>query len=136
MRIKLDNESIRYITLFESTTGAHVKDCLIENNKIIFVVKSGHASMAIGRNGMNVRSIQKAIGKQIEVIEFSEDPAQFVANVFRPIKVDNVNISTDSDGQKIMHISPSKTGVLAKMKLKKAKSLALRYFKIRSVEFG
>jgi len=136
MNIKLDTDSIRYINLFESTTGAHVKDCLMEEEKIIFVVKSGHASMAIGKNGINVKNIQRAIGKQVEIIEYSEDPAQFVANVFRPISIENSYISEKSDGRKILYISPSKNSVLTKMKLKKARLLVSRYFKINSVEFG
>ncbi len=136
MTIKLDTDGIMHITLFESTPGARVKDCLIDEDKIIFVVQPGQASIAIGRNGANVKNIQRAISKQVEVIEFSEDPARFVANIFRPINLENEYISEKSDGKKVLYISPSKNSVLTKMKLKKARLLISRYFKIDSVEFG
>jgi len=56
--------------------------------------------------------------------------------VFRPISIENSYISEKSDGRKILYISPSKNSVLTKMKLKKARLLVSRYFKINSVEFG
>jgi N utilization substance protein A len=133
MKIKLNTESIRYIALFEKNTGAHVKDCIEENDKLIFVVESGHASIAIGRGGNNVRGLQRATGKKVEVIEFSDDPAQFVTNIFRPLRLENVYLSEKSDGSKVLNISTSKTAVLAKMKIKKAKMLLPRYFDIKGV---
>ena len=135
MRRRLDTESIKYIALFERNTGAHVKDCIDQSSGLIFVVESGHASIAIGKGGMNVRGLQKAIGKKIEVIEFSDDPAQFVANIFRPIRLENVYISEKSNGEKTLNISTSKNAVLAKMKIKKAKMPLPRYFDIESVGF-
>ena len=135
MRRRLDTDSIRYIALFEKNTGAHVKDCIEQASGLIFVVESGHASIAIGRGGTNVRSLQKAIGKKIEVIEFSDDPAQFIANIFRPIRLENVYLSEKSNGQKVLNISTSKNAVLAKMKIKKARILMPRYFDIENVGF-
>jgi N utilization substance protein A len=39
--IKLTSREMRYIALFESITGATVKDCVVDNdlNRIIFIVK-------------------------------------------------------------------------------------------------
>ncbi|HID42383.1 MAG TPA: NusA-like transcription termination signal-binding factor, partial [Archaeoglobaceae archaeon] len=34
MGVKLSSESIRYLTLFESITGASVKDCMIQDDKV------------------------------------------------------------------------------------------------------
>jgi N utilization substance protein A len=135
MRIRLDTDSIRYIALFERNTGAHVKDCIEYDDKLIFIVESGHASIAIGRGGTNGRGLQRAVGKVVEVIEFSDDPAQFVTNIFRPLRLDNVYVSEKSDGQRVMNICTSKNAVLAKMKIKKAKMLLPRYFGIECVNF-
>ncbi|HEX7468171.1 MAG TPA: NusA-like transcription termination signal-binding factor, partial [Methanobacterium sp.] len=43
MTIKFSTNEIRYIALFESMTGAMVKDCLVddENGKLTFLVKKG-----------------------------------------------------------------------------------------------
>ncbi len=41
--IKFTSREMRYIALFQSITGATVKDCIVDNdlNRIIFVVKEG-----------------------------------------------------------------------------------------------
>ena len=99
MGVKLSAESIRYLTLFESLTGASVKDCIIQDDKVIFVVKKGDMGIAIGRGGINVERMREIIGKKIEVIEHSDDPAEFITNIFKPIRV-NVRI-IERGGKKI-----------------------------------
>ena len=56
MSIKLSANEIRYIALFESMTGAMVKDCIIddEHGKVTFVVKNGDMGLAIGKGGSSV----------------------------------------------------------------------------------
>ena len=82
MSIKFNSNEIRYIALFESMTGAMVKDCIIddENSKVIFVVKNGDMGLAIGKGGSTVSKVQKAVDKGVEVIELSDDSIQFIKN--------------------------------------------------------
>lgn len=86
MGVKLSTESIRYIALFESLTGANVKDCLIYDDKVIFVVRKGDMGIAIGKGGINVEKAKEIIGKRVEVLEHSDDPAEFIQNLVRPVK--------------------------------------------------
>ncbi len=97
--VKLSTEGIRYIALFESMTGARAKDCYedIDNNRLIFVVRSGDMGLAIGKSGDHINRVKKAIGKHIEIIEHSEDPIEFVKNAFHPVSIKNVNISVKDD---------------------------------------
>lgn len=92
--VKLSTDGIRYIALFENLTGAMARDCFedSENNKLIFVVKSGDMGLAIGKGGDNINRVKKIIGKHIEIIEYSDDPVEFVKNAFHPISIKNVNI--------------------------------------------
>ncbi|TRO50437.1 NusA-like transcription termination signal-binding factor, partial [Candidatus Bathyarchaeota archaeon] len=80
--IKFTSREMRYIALFQSITGATVKDCIVDNdlNRIIFVVKEGNIGMAIGKKGKNIHTLEKMTGKKHEVIEHSENPAQFIKN--------------------------------------------------------
>ncbi|MBI2670883.1 NusA-like transcription termination signal-binding factor, partial [Candidatus Woesearchaeota archaeon] len=39
--MKLDNQSIQLLNIFESLTNASVKDCFTEDSKVIFVVNTG-----------------------------------------------------------------------------------------------
>ena len=100
--VSFTTETMRYIALFESLTGAHAKDCLVlegEDGRIVFVVKSGDMGLAIGKNGSNINRVNKQIGRHVEVIEYSEDPKEFVRNLFQPAAVKNVAISTKGDRQ-------------------------------------
>uniref|UniRef100_A0A7C3UJM6 Probable transcription termination protein NusA n=1 Tax=Geoglobus ahangari TaxID=113653 RepID=A0A7C3UJM6_9EURY len=87
MGVKLSTESIRYIALFESLTGAIVKDCLIYDDRVVFLVRKGDMGLAIGKGGINVEKAREIIGKKVEIFEHSDNPAEFIENVFRPIKV-------------------------------------------------
>ncbi|MEM7821616.1 MAG: NusA-like transcription termination signal-binding factor [Candidatus Aenigmatarchaeota archaeon] len=78
---RFDTEAIRLMTLFENITGAPVKDCIIDNNIIYFVVEEGKVGMAIGKNGNSVRNAEKKIGKIIKIFEFSNDLVNFVKNL-------------------------------------------------------
>lgn len=70
-------ETIGYINLFEKATNARVKDCLIEEGKLIFIVDQGEIGKAVGKNGANVKYLQEKLKKQIKVIEFNNDPVRF-----------------------------------------------------------
>ena len=133
MRIKLNTDSIRYITLFESMTGALVKDCIVLDDKLLFVVGEGQAGIAIGRNGNNIKNLEKVLKKKIEIIEFSSDPIKFLKNILRPIDVKSAYVSEKSNGDKVIYFSSTKRSPLLLSKLKKAKLFFSKYFKIHSI---
>jgi N utilization substance protein A len=97
--VKLSTDGIRYIALFENLTSARAKDCYedSENNRLIFVVKSGDMGLAIGKGGDHINRVKKAIGKHVEIIEHSEDPVEFVKNAFHPVSIKNVNLVVKDD---------------------------------------
>ena len=139
MRIKFNTESIRFINLFESVTGARVKDCILDDNKnkILFIIKRGQAGLAIGKNGINVKKVERMINKQVEVLEFSNDPIEFIVNIFRPIKIKDAYVSEKSNGDKVLHISLADENLgIVRTKMKIAKSLITRYFNINEIVYG
>ncbi len=95
--IRLSTEGIRYIALFESVTGATVKDCIVEEDRIIYVVKAGDMGAAIGRNGDHIHRIKNTVDKHVELVEYSDDPVIFIKNAFGPVTVKTVNITTKND---------------------------------------
>jgi len=86
---KLTTEGIRYIALFESLTGGMARDCVVDedNDRIIFVIKKGDMGAAIGRKGSNINRVKKSIGKQIEIVEHSDDVKEFLENLFQPASI-------------------------------------------------
>ena len=67
---------MRYIALFESISGASVKDCIVDEveQRAIFIVNQGQVGVAIGKGGRNIHTLERMTGKKHEIIEYSEDP--------------------------------------------------------------
>lgn len=102
MVVKLSADEIQYMALLEKMTGAVSKDCIVddEENKIIFVVNKGDIGLAIGKKGNKILRVKQSLGKKVEVVEYSDDPAEFVKNLFHPYRVTSVSIK-EKDGNKI-----------------------------------
>jgi N utilization substance protein A len=137
--VKLTTEGIRYIALFESLTRAVARDCYIddENDRVIFVVKNGDMGLAIGKNGNNINRVKRSIGKHIEIVEFSDDVDEFIANALQPVSVKKVQVVT-KESKKLAYVEvPSKDRGIAIGKngrnINKAKVLAQRHYGLEDV---
>ncbi|MFN3383664.1 MAG: NusA-like transcription termination signal-binding factor [Archaeoglobaceae archaeon] len=136
MEMKLSSEEIRYLTLFENLTGASVKDCIAYDDKVIFVVKKGDMGLAIGKGGINVDRARELIGKKIEIIEHSDDPAEFISNIFKPIKVSVKILDKGNAKTAQIMVSPDLKGIVigkGGKNINKAKELAKRHHNIEDI---
>jgi len=88
-KLKYDSDSMKLITLFESMTGAKVKDC-IASDRIIFVMEENEMGRAIGKKGINIKRIENKLGKRVKLVEFSSDVLQFVRNMVYPIELSGI----------------------------------------------
>lgn len=138
--IKLTTREMRYISLFESMTGANAKDCIVneEQERVIFVVKEGEVGMAIGKRGRNIRALERMTGKKHEIIEHSEDPVQFIKNALKPAQVKEVRITEKPNGSTmaVVAVHPRDKGVAIGKNGRNAERLRLlakRYFQINKV---
>ena len=95
--IQLSTDEIRYIAIFENTTGAGIKDCIVEDDRIIYVVKTGEMGAAIGKNGDHINRVKKSVDKHVELVEYSHDPEKFINNVIGSASVKSVDLVSKQD---------------------------------------
>ncbi|MCS7121979.1 MAG: NusA-like transcription termination signal-binding factor [Archaeoglobaceae archaeon] len=136
MTLKLSDEEIRYLALFENLTGASVKDCLVYEDKVIFIVKKGDMGLAIGKGGVNIEKMKEIIGKRIEVIEHSDDPTEFIANILKPINVKVKIIEKNGKNVAQVIVNPDIKGIVigkGGKNINKARELAKRHHNIEDV---
>jgi N utilization substance protein A len=139
MSVKLSADDMRHIALFESITGASVVDCLADEKgkKITFIVRPGDIGLAIGKGGSRIKRVKHTMGKSIDVIEYSENPVEFVKNILLPAKVVGVNV-IEREGRKValVDVDSSDRGLAigrGGQNIQRAKLLALRHHNIHDV---
>ncbi len=138
--IKLTTDQMRMMSLFQNVTGATARDCVEDEkqNRVIFVVNNGKMGLAIGKGGSHIKSLQNIVKKNVELVEYDEDPANFLKNLLNNKLVSEVKINTRPDGSKqaIVMVDPKKKGIVVGREgrnAEKARLLAKRYFDIGSV---
>ena len=95
--ITFDEQTIKYVALFQDLTRTTVVDCVEAEDRLVFVVKEGDIGKAIGKKGENIAKLKRLLNKDIHVVEFSNEPEKFVANVFRNYDVKGVQIEQRGD---------------------------------------
>ncbi|WP_042684947.1 NusA-like transcription termination signal-binding factor [Candidatus Nitrosotenuis chungbukensis] len=138
--IKLTTDQMRLISLFQNVTGASARDCVEDEkqNRVIFVVSEGKMGLAIGKGGSHIRNLQNIVKKNVELVEYSDDPVEFLKNMLNPKLVTEVKLNKRLDGttQAIVLVDPKKKGIVVGREgrnAEKARLLAKRYFEITSV---
>ena len=138
--IKLSTDQMRLMSLFQKITKATARDCIEDEkmDRLIFVVNEGKMGLAIGKNGVNIKSLQNTMKRNVELVEFSNTPEKFLKNILNPKFVSEVKINKRNDGsnQAIVLVDPKKKGIVVGREgrnAEKARLLARRYFEITSV---
>ena len=141
--IKLSTDQIRLISLFQNVTKTTARDCLDDENqnKIIFVVNEGKMGLAIGKGGSNIKSLQNILKRNVELVEYFDDPIKFLKNILNPKLVNEVKLDTKQDGssQAIVIVDQGKKGLVVGREgrnAERARLFAKRYFNISSVQIN
>ena len=98
--IKLTTDQMRLMSLFQNVTGATARDCVEDEkqNRVIFVVNNGKMGLAIGKGGSHIKSLQNIVKKNVELVEFDDDPAKFLKNMLNSKLVSEVKLNKRADG--------------------------------------
>ena len=101
MAIIFDTETIKTINLFETVSQASVKDCIIMDDRIYFLIEEGELKK-IRENGQLIKNLEKMLNKKILIFEYSRDLLIFLKNSIKGIR--EIKIRNERGG-KIAEIS-------------------------------
>lgn len=139
--IKLSSDQLGLISIFQNMSGATVRDCIVDEKggRMIFIVSKGQMGLAIGKKGATIQNIERVVKQPVEVVEWSDDPAEMIRNALDPRFVMEVRISDRLDGTKgaSVVVDPRKKGaVLGRggRNAEKARLIAKKYFDIGNLQ--
>jgi transcription termination/antitermination protein NusA len=135
--ITLDTETLGHIRLFEEATGARVKDCLEAEEKLVYLVQPGEVHKAVGPGGVLVDRLKGLMKKEIQVVEYSDDPETLVRNIFYWYSPKRVDLVPKGKGRHAtVTVDPAwKARAIGKQgkNLKVARAILMRHTDIGSV---
>ncbi len=138
--IKYTEEELGLMAMFRNITGVQPRDCIIDDhfNRVIFVIDKGFMGLAIGKKGQTIAQVEKFVGRPVELVEYSDDPVEFIKKTLGERHVINVRVTTRFDGRKVGVVTiplRSKGAVLGKggKNAERTRMLARRYFGIDQI---
>jgi N utilization substance protein A len=134
VKIKYDIDIMKYMSLFESLSGAKVKDCIV-NDVIFFIVHENEMGKAIGKQGSNIKRVENTLKKKIKLAEFNNDISQFIQNLIYPLKAKEIK---EEEGAVTIYVDDRKTkGMLIgrdRHNINSIKDIVKRHFKVEEIK--
>jgi N utilization substance protein A len=97
--------------LFDEETDVSPNDCLVESDRVVFLIPAGEMADAIGPNGRTVRRVEETMGRTVELVEDAETPSAFIKNVLAPAVVRGVTVSDQGDRIAYVEVVDADRGV-------------------------
>ena len=136
--IKLDRASMELISLFNSISGAIIKDCVVEDDRIIFVVEKGNMGVAIGIKAKNLEKLRTLFKKSVKFVEIDDDKKKFIENLCKPYEINKIEIEgNDSSSIVKIEVNPrDKSKLIGKggKNINMIRKLARRHHPIKDVQ--
>ncbi|HDD70875.1 MAG TPA: NusA-like transcription termination signal-binding factor [Candidatus Woesearchaeota archaeon] len=90
MKKVFDIKSMQFMTIFEKITRVTPKDCIIQDNQIIFIVDMKDVGTAVGQRGANAKKLEQKLKKKIKIAGYSEDVKEFIKSLVAPLQLESV----------------------------------------------
>ena len=95
--IVLSNETVQFINLASKYTGAGIRDCIVEDDRVVFIVEKGQLGIAIGNRAKNLEKLRLLFKKGVKFVEFNEDKTQFIQNLCKPYQITKVTFEGNDE---------------------------------------
>jgi len=134
-KIIFDQKVMAFMKVFDYITHAQLKDCVNEPSYVLFIVDPGQMAKAIGKGGINVKKLEKKLGKKIKIAEFSDNALQFAGNLMFPAKIKD----SERDGNTLIFEAENTAsrGIMigrGASHLRKTEEIVKRYFEIDEIK--
>ena len=137
MRVELSDEARRYIGRFDELTGVAPKDCLVEGDRLVFLLPAGEMAAAIGQAGETVEAAERDLGKSIDLVEDADTAEAFVASALAPAAVNAVTVSEQNDRVAYVEVPEPDRGVAIGTdgrNIETARTLAKRHHDVDDIQ--
>jgi N utilization substance protein A len=136
--IVLSNETVQFINLASKYSGANILDCVVEDDRVIFIVEKGQLGIAIGSKAKNLERLRMLFKKIVKFVEFDDDKTRFVENLCKPYNVTKVSFE-ENDGTSVARIEVNprdKSKLIGKggRNINMIRKMAKRHHQIRDVQ--
>ena len=91
--ITIDNKIMGYIAMFERISRVELKECLENDDMVLFIVGEKRLAEIFNRNKNIVSELKEKVNKHILLAESSRDLLMFVKNLFYRYGVKEINIT-------------------------------------------
>jgi len=134
-KIVYDMSAMKFMSLFENITRSKLKDCIIKESMILFIVQPNEIGKAVGAKGVNVRKLERLLNKKVKIVEFNPEPVNFIKNLVHPLQVQEI---TEDEGIYTLTPADLKTrGLLIGRNashLRAYEEIVKRYFPIKELK--
>lgn len=95
--VRFTKEQMALVALFEDVTKSRVKDLIVLDDTLVFVVEKTKDSIL---SRASIELMEKTLKKRINVIVYTDDVVEFLYNAFRPLRPETVSIKPSMRGGK------------------------------------
>ena len=136
--ITLSNETVKYINMASAVSKANIIDCVVDEERIVFVVEKGQIGIAIGAKAKNLERLRMLLKKNVKFVEYDSDKKTFIINLCKPYKVKSVTIDENNESSvaRINVESSDKSKLIGKngKNISMIRTVAQRHHSIRDVQ--
>jgi transcription termination/antitermination protein NusA len=136
--ITLSNDTVQFINLASKQTGAGIRDCVVEDELIVFVVEKGQLGIAIGSKAKNLEKLRYLTKKTVKFVEYSDDPKIFIQNLCKPYQLTDVTFEGEGENTvaKVEVNARDKSKLIGKggRNINMIRKLAHRHHPIRDIQ--
>jgi len=136
--IMLSNENMQYINMAAKITKAAIIDCLIIDDKLVFIVDKNQLGLALGHKAKNLIKLRNLFKKNIKFVEYNKNKEIFIKNLCKPYKVKNISFEGEVEEPiaKVEVDTSDKSKIIGKggKNIEIIRTLAKRHHKIKDVQ--